>query len=124
MPKFVTRTIRLVAGALVLAVAIAPSVECFASAQMTPARHACCAAMNGECDVAVTASCCPTDTDSLVFISTKQTVDFNPVAVLVAILSMPAIADSLEWRTVAPAETSASGPPGVPTYLYISSFRI
>ena len=125
MPKFVRRMIRLVASAVMLAVAIAPSVECFASAQMTPAQHACCAAMKGECDMAISASCCPTDTaESLGLISTKQTVDFNPISVLVAILSVPLIAESLEWRSVSPVETSSSGPPGVPTYLFVSSFRI
>ena len=124
MRSFMRRMIRRVARVLLFAVAIAPSVECFASAQMTPAQHVCCAAMKGECDMAVSASCCPTDTtESLGVVSTKQIVDFNPVSMLVAVLSVPLVAASVDHVVPAP-EGSSSGPPGVPTYLFVSSFRI
>ena len=117
--------IRPVAGALMLAVAVVSSGECLRAAQMTPDQHACCVAMKGECEMAITASCCGTEaSESLGVIATKATVDLVPVSVLVAVLSLPAVAESLDSHIAAAPEASSSGPPGVPTYLFVSSFRI
>jgi hypothetical protein len=43
---------------------------------------------------------------------------------LVAVLDAPALADWMSQSFFSGADTSSSSPPGVPTYLFVSSFRI
>ena len=119
------RIVRPLAGALVLAVALASSAECLTAAQMTPDQHACCAAMKGACEMAVGAPCCASDaTDSTGFLAIKPTLAPTPVAVLVAVLSVPRVVAVPVGHADAAPDASALGPPGVPTYLFVSSFRI
>lgn len=116
--------IRSVAGVLMLAVAVVSSAECLAAAQ-TPEQHACCAAMMGECEMAVSAACCATEpTDAQGLTATKQTIAVIPVAVLVAILPASAVASRASSHVVPAPDGSSSGPPGIPTYLFVASFRI
>ena len=116
--------IPLVAGVLVLAVATVSFAECFATAQ-TPEQHACCAAMKGDCEMAVSAACCaPEATDAQGLTATTQTITVAAVAVLVAILPASAVASPASSHVIPAPDGSASGPPGVPTYLFLSSFRI
>lgn len=105
-----------------LVLAFVSSAECFAAMQTTVEQHACCAAMKGQCEMAVSASCCPTESQR--FVAPKATTSLIPVAVLVAVLGVPPVAPARPSHVVAPADASSSGPPGVPTYLFVSSFRI
>jgi len=116
--------IRPIAGVLVLAMAVVSSAECFAAMQMTPDQHACCAAMKGECEMAVSASCCPTDTTEPGVVAAKPAISLVPAAVLVAVLSVPPVAVANPSHVIPAPDASSSGPPGVPTYLFVSSFRI
>ena len=107
-----------------LAVALVSSAECFAAAK-TEEQHACCAAMRGECETAVSAACCATEaTDAQGLTATKQTITVAAVAVLVAILPASAVASPASSHVIPAPDGSAAGPPGVPTYLFVSSFRI
>ena len=116
--------IRPLAGVLILVVSLAPSAECFASAHMTPAKHACCAVMNGACDMSVTASCCPPDTTVPGLIPAKHTIDLDPGSIVIAMLSAPALPAFSDSHVARAPDVSSVGPPGVPTYLFVSSFRI
>jgi len=107
-----------------LAVAVVSSGDCLTAAQKTPEQHACCLAMKGECEMAVSASCCATgETESHGLVAIKATPTV-PVAVLVAILTVPPVAASANSHVVSVSDASSAGPPGVPTYLFVSSYRI
>lgn len=123
MGRLLKQVVRPVAGVILLAVATVPSLECFFGAGMSTMPHSCCPAMHGACpDTALQASCCDS-TEDLSLAPAKPTVAPAPVAVLVAILPMaevPPFIDSRTWDF----ETSSPSPPGVPTYLFVSSFRV
>jgi hypothetical protein len=98
--------------------------ECVTTA-MTPEQKACCAAMKGDCEMSVSSPCCPPETqESQSFLAAKPTIAVVPVAVLVAVLGVPPVSRPSAAHTIAPPDASSSGPPGVPTYLFVSSFRI
>jgi len=92
---------------------------------MTPEQKACCAAMAHDCgEMAFEKSCCigegPND-DGLVAV--KATFAAFPPAIVVAVLDMPAT-PFVATRRVARTEPSTLRSPGIPTYLFVSSFRI
>ena len=124
MRHLLKRLRRPLAGAFVLAFAVVSSAEC-ATAAMTPEQKACCAAMNGDCEMGISSSCCSTEVlDSQSFAATKPTTASVPVAALVAVLITPAVATTTPQRFVSQPDASSMGPPGIPTYLFVSSFRI
>lgn len=118
--------IRPVAGMLMLAFAVLPSARCLATSLM-PEQEACCATMAHDCGKkAVTVSCCPGETRQIEGVVTpKVGVAFAPVVALVALLvaAAPAAVPTSAQAASGP-ETSSTGPPGIPTYLFVSSFRI
>jgi hypothetical protein len=115
---------RAVASALVLALAVMSSAECLAAAQ-APVRHACCQSMNGDCEMAITSSCCSTEvTNAQGFVATKPIVGFIPAATLLAVLAPPAPVLPASPRAVFGRGSFAPSPPGVPTYLFVATFRI
>ncbi|MGH6691162.1 MAG: hypothetical protein ACREF4_10865 [Gammaproteobacteria bacterium] len=92
---------------------------------MTPEQMACCAGIHGDCDMAISTPCCGGETPATGgVIATKPSVAFAPVAALLAVLATPAIPALVAGGTFAPSDHSATSPPGVPTYLFVSSFRI
>ena len=125
MRRFLRRRVRPIASTLLLAFAVASSAECL-TIGLTPEQKACCATMPQDCgEMAVESSCCASEThqaDGVV--ATKPAVAVAPVATLLAILSAPAVSAPSSSRLAFTTETSSAGPPGVPTYLFVSSFRI
>ena len=121
--SFVRWLARRAEGTVILAVAVVSSGQCVAAAQNIADQHACCAAMQGECE-AVGASCCSNATsDTLAVIATKPTVKLIPGPPVVALVGIPPTTKS--WaHNVSPPERFSPGRPGVPTYLFVSSFRI
>jgi len=123
---FLRRQFRPIATAVMLAVAVVSSAQCLAGASMTAEQKACCAAMHGDCgEMAIASSCCTGEgqgDQSLV--AMKPAAGFVPVAALLAILSAPAVSLPASPRPLLAAERSSAGPPGVPTYLFVSSLRI
>lgn len=126
MGKLRSRVVRPMAGVLMLAFAIASSVECVVGSEMTPEEKVCCAGMHGDCgEAAISMSCCPPDTPSAPSLAAaKSTVVFVPVAALVAVLAPPTPAVGPSSQFFAAIAESSSSPPGVPAYLFFSSFRI
>ena len=125
MRKVVKRMSRQVGSLLMLAIAVASSSECLTTAQNTPVEHACCVGMKGTCDMAIGASCCPNEkTETLGVIATKPQFKLIPGPPLVAILSTSPPAKYRQSSNSLTPKLSSSGPPGVPTYLFVSSFRI
>lgn len=110
---------------LVAAIAVAVLGTCVIGAQ-TPEQKACCAAMQHGCgEMALATSCCAGErqTDPGMVVAKAAATLFaldSPVgtaaAFLVPIASDAARAFGLDTVTVEP--------PGVPTYLLVSSFRI
>lgn len=116
---------RLTASAALVAMSLVVSATCVSAAQMTPEQHACCEAMRHDCGkAAVEMSCCGGKADQdQSLAAAKTTAAPAPSPVLVAILATVYEPPSLESRTWV-AHTSSPSPPGVPTYLFVSSFRI
>jgi hypothetical protein len=113
-----------IASLLTLVLAVMSAAEC-AAAAMTPEQMACCAAMKGDCEKAISSHCCDHDGESAErFVATKATHQFVPAAVVIAILNPPPLAFRTTIRLLDAPEASTSGPPGIPTYLFVSSFRI
>lgn len=108
------------------AVVVMLFATCLSAAKMTPAQRACCEAMHHDCaEMAVQSSCCAgqTQEDPGLIEATKPTAGSPPVALLVAVfnvrLSSPTPSSS--WSRL---DTSSPSPPGVPTYLFVSSLRL
>ena len=119
------RRTRLAASVLTVAITLLLFATCLSGVEMTPEQKACCAAMAHDCgEMAFEKSCCigegPND-DGLVAV--KATFAAFPPAIVVAVLDMPATPFVATSR-VARAEPSTLRPPGIPTYLFVSSFRL
>lgn len=115
--------VRRLAGVLLLAFAVVSSAECLTGGTSVE-EMACCAAMKGDCDMAISSSCCTGEVQNYQgLLATKPALEFAPANMLVAVLDAPltplARLSQLDLR-----ETGAASPPGVSTYLFVSSFRI
>jgi hypothetical protein len=125
MPKFFKRAVRSLAGLLILALAVVSFVQCAFGSAKTARLMTCCAAMHGECGHVAISSCCPPETQNVLgLVATKSTVAPAPVAVLLAVLPAPTRAMSSGPRPLFAADARSAGPPGVPTYVFVSSFRV
>ena len=117
---------RLAASASMVAMAFVVFATCVSAAKMTPEQRLCCEAMHHDCgEAAVQMSCCGGKADQdRSLVAAKATAAPAPSTVLVAILTTvyepPFSLESLTWVS----DTSSPSPPGVPTYLFVSSFRI
>lgn len=124
MVRPLKRTVRRLAGVLLLAFAFVSSAECVLGS-MSAEEMACCAAMKGDCDMSITSSCCTGEVQNVHSLAaTKPVVEFATTPVLVAILPSPLIVAAEPRRFDDVRETSSASPPGVSTYLFVSSFRI
>ena len=120
--RLLTRTIRPLAGVMVLALALVSSAECVFGSKSTE-EMSCCAAMKGDCHKRIT-SCCTGEVQSLHSLAaTKPVLEFALTQALVAILQFPVTVATPQAHFKLPEPSSAS-PPGVSTYLFVSSFRI
>lgn len=119
------RRTRLTASAVTAVFGAMLFVTCVSAAQMTPAQKACCAAMQHDCGaMSVEASCCKGETDADHSLgAVKPTFATFAFATVTAIIDVPPTPDTSTSR-FARAEPSALRPPGIPTYLFVSSFRI
>ena len=104
---------------------IALSATCVSAADMTPAQPACCAEMMHDCGAAsVEQSCCPPDA---VRVDAFTAVKVDGVAFRVAMpaVVLPPLEPTACLRpAIRTARSIAATPPGPPTYLFISTFRI
>jgi hypothetical protein len=116
--------LRPIASTLILVFAVVSSAECL-TAGLSAEQKACCAAMQHDCGkMRVESSCCTGDVENLQGLTaTKPSVGLLPVVALVAILTTPLTPIAVAPRASVP-DLSSIGPPGVPTYLFVSSFRI
>ena len=125
MSRFLLRTVRPIASALALALVVVSSAECLTMGNATPEQHACCASMQQDCDRASMASCCDSELEeSPGLVAAKPTVVVAPVVALLAILTEPGVLLSSATHSGRATDWRSTGPPGVPTYLFVSSFRI
>ena len=113
--------LHVIGWALAVVLAATTGATCLSAAQQTPAERACCDAMAHECgDMTLESACCATQPDSdyaVVAITTLPAA--LPVAVLEATTGFMAPAPRPLMR-----DASFARPPGVPTYLFVSSFRL
>ena len=126
MRRCLKRVARQLASVMMLTFAVVSSAECMLGDTSTHEQRPCCATMHGECDhMAVSSPCCPPPTQNVQgLVATKPTVVSVPVFVLLTVFSSPAHTISSVTHDPTAAETSSAGPPGVPTYLFVSSFRV
>jgi hypothetical protein len=115
-----------VAGAVTLSMAVVLSVSCLAAKEMTPEEKVCCAAMGHDCGAAaVEVNCCSGEAakvDALAPI-TIETLASAPLPVVVALLEMPDLVDRVSGIRHSGSQPPVR-PPGIPTYLLVSTFRI
>ena len=118
------RRTRLTASAVMAVFGAMLFVTCVAAAQ-TPEQKACCAAMKHDCGaMSIQASCCPGETHADHSLgAVKPTFATFAFPIVTAVIDVPATPATSTSR-FARAEPSALKPPGIPTYLFVSSFRI
>ena len=107
-------------------IAVIASASCLTAKDMTPEQKACCAAMDHDCGAAaIDAGCCSGEAAKANSVSAAsvQTPTFAPVAMLVAVLDFAAPLTSLH-RSGGRGTGAPVRPPGIPTYLLVSTFRI
>ena len=119
------RSIRLVSTTLIAALALLSSVVCYAG-EMTQTEMSCCAAIAHDCGrMAVAHECCTTEAPRAEQGSTVARVAIDPpVVLLVAVFTAPPVMETVSTSTFAAASLASIKPPGVPTYLAVSSLRI
>lgn len=110
-----------------LALAVVVSADCMTARDLTAAQKACCAAMGHDCgEGAVRPDCCPAPTAQIAQLSVAKTVPLvtapQPVLASVLALTEPLADACLAVRDF--LNGSSRKPPGVPTYLLISTFRL
>ena len=120
------RAMRPIAGAVTLAVAVVLSANCVTAKDMTPEQKACCAAMGHDCGaLAIEQGCCEGEAQKVDALTPTGMPQFAtpPVAVLVALLDplTPRAIPTGVFNTAVGAQVK---PPGTPTYLLVSTFRI
>ena len=116
------RALRPVAVTLVVAIAAIVSANCLTARTQTAAERACCAAMAHHCgEAAINAKCCGERTQNRDSVAALTAAALTaPVPGLLAILDMPAVATG---SGVAVSSVFVK-PPGIPTYVLVSTFRI
>ena len=126
MPSALRRHMRRVTSGLILTLAVTVSAECVSAEDLTPAQMACCAAMNHDCGaMAPKQGCCSTaaprvDQGSA---SPRMSLAAPHAGVVQLALQVPA-SPSLTSRHAQLSRGFDPKPPGVPTYLLISTFRV
>jgi hypothetical protein len=100
-------------------------VTCLSAAELPARDMACCAAMQHDCHgMSMESSCCVAPAVSQhAVVPPKPAPEDTLVGVLVAILMHTVEPPAIQSSVAAPAHLSPS-PPGVPLYLFVSTFRI
>lgn len=119
-----TALARIVSVTLASAITFVASVSCYAG-DMMPTEMACCAAMAHHCGrMAQAHDCCTTEAPRADQGTTVARVTIaSPAAVLAAILPVPLV-DAARFPGSSAPLVATVKPPGIPTYLAVSSFRI
>jgi hypothetical protein len=109
-----------------LTLVVMASVQCLVAAEMTPAQHACCAAISHDCDgTAMRQSCCSTEAPRVDAVSAAKRVSIAVPAGAVAQVATIDVAPPYLVPSRSPrVDPLGASPPGVHTYLLNSVFRI
>ena len=105
--------------------AVSLVATCFSAAEMTPEQQVCCASMQHACgDMAVETSCCTGEgqPDAGMVAATPASATFAAATPIAAIAALPVPAAPTGGAFL--VDAAPVRPPGVPTYLLISAFRI
>jgi hypothetical protein len=98
---------------------------CLMASDMTPEQKACCASMHGDCDMAIASPCCAGQSHAYRgVVAAKPTTMLAAVAMQIALLPPSVLTMDPSARLALTTPAVASSPPGIPTYLFVSSFRI
>lgn len=119
------RVTRPVTWTVTAALSVVLSATCI-TASMTPEQKACCATMHHNCGTAgIERNCCAGEAGKLKSLgaATLSILKGAPVAVLVAVLEPPLITERASHLLNTISDLTIR-PPGAPTYLLVSTFRI
>ena len=118
------RRARTIASGALAAMTVVLFATCVAAAELPADLMPCCRAMHHDCgETSVQASCCGGELqDARSLAATKPTTGPGPAAVLTTSLPMVCAPDMAERQPR--IAVRSSGPPAVPSYVLISSFRI
>ena len=105
--------------------AVSLVATCLSAAEMTPEQQVCCASMQHACgEMAIQASCCSGERQpsaGMVAVTTASAA-FAAATPIAAIAALPVPAAPTGGAFV--VDAAPVRPPGVPTYLFLSAFRI
>lgn len=120
-----TWRVRLPAAALAVIMAILVSMNCFA-AEMTSAEKACCVAMSHDCGrLAQQHECCRSEAPRVDQSSAVSRISIAaPVATVIGQIATDLVPHSLLRVHRDASSASPVRPPGLPTYLLVSSLRL
>lgn len=106
--------------ALAVVLTATTGATCLAAVSQTAAQRACCAAMAHECgDMALESACCATPAGS-----DYALIGIPPVPVALPTATLDDTSGLVPPPRRAAYDASPVRPPGIPTYLFVSSFRI
>jgi hypothetical protein len=116
---------RLPVSSVTAAFALALFATCLSSAEMTPEQQVCCAAMAHDCGhMAVEASCCAGDVQpDTALAAARPTFSTFSFGVLMPVIAAPTVLATPTGCSCS-ADRSPLRSPNVPTYLFVSSFRL
>ena len=125
MRRFRAKSMRIVSATIAAAMTMLLSVNCVA-AEMTPAEMACCAAMPHNCGgMAQEHECCLTEAPRVDQASSVPRVAIAPpVLTVIATIPVDLVVPSVLNPHGSASHVTSAKPPGLPTYLALSSLRI
>jgi hypothetical protein len=125
MRRFDIRRLRLIAAVLAAVMTVAVSVNCFAPSR-SQAEKDCCAKMSNDCGrLAQAHECCRSEAPRVDQGSAVTRISLAPPAVTVIAVLVPDLVVSSPANAHRERLSAFSvKPPGLPTYLLVSSLRI
>ena len=117
------RRIRRVAVAVALGTTL--FATCLTATELPTQAEACCAAMHHDCSGAsMESSCCAVSSAAAPAVMPAKPADHAAAAGLTAVTLPRTVEHVSRRRPVRRGAHVSPSPPGVPTYLFVSSFRI
>ena len=123
MFRGMTRAGRLLSWMLAFALMVMPSAMCVLGSTIMQSQKACIAAMDQDCGAVIQQGCCPTERSNL-----KSLASSTPASQLasptLAVVSLPRLEPKPPAHVGVTFEARPLTASNIPTYLFVSAFRI
>jgi hypothetical protein len=113
-------------GAVAVSVALCTMLfaTCLSAAELPAREKACCAAMQHDCDGMAMSSCCVAPAVPEHAVVPSKPAEPQPLVVVIIATPTPVVDQPVIRQHLPVAANVTASPPGVQTYLFVSSFRI